>query len=82
LTSVAELRILGGHPYRAGHRRFAAASKGESIHGGDDRFAEVLNEVKHGLTNRLDLSASIAETCANSLMSAPAMNALSPRRRE
>jgi hypothetical protein len=43
---LAELRGLHRDPHRASHRGLAAATQRKAIHGGDDRLAQVLDQVE------------------------------------
>src|SRR6266436_6111860 len=46
---LAEPALLEGQPDGAGHCRLAAASQRKAVDGGDDRLAEVLDQVEHFL---------------------------------
>ena len=71
--------MLDRDPDGAGHRRLAAAAEREAVDRGDHRLAEILDEIEHLLAEAAGLLRfDRASTCASSLMSAPAMNALSP----
>ena len=47
---LAEARGVGGDPDRAGHRQLAAAAEREAVDRGNDRLAEVLDQIEDVLT--------------------------------
>ena len=76
---LAEHRRVGRDPQRARHRQLAAAAERVTVDGGDDRLAEILDEVEDLLRGeRMLPRRRPASGTASSLMSAPATNALSP----
>ena len=75
---LSELRGVGGEPQRAGHRQLAAAAERVAVDRGDDRLAEVLDEIEDVLPGSACSRAAVGVCAASSLMSAPATNDFSP----
>src|SRR3984893_10870306 len=75
---LAKLRAVHRDPDCAGHGRLAAAAERKAIDGRDHRLPRFSIRSRTSWPKRLDWAASNGATCASSLMSAPAMNALLP----
>jgi len=75
---LTELRVLSSDSKLCTPWLFRIRHQREAVHGCDNGFAEIFSRSRTPCPNVLDFSASTALICASSLMSAPAMNALSP----
>ena len=75
---LTELRVLSSDSNCARHGCFASATKRETVHGRDHRLAEIFDQIENILSKRARLLSFNGADRASSLMSAPAMNALSP----
>ena len=69
---------LRGDADGASHRRLAAAAERKAVDRRDHRLAEILDEIEDALSVSGLTAPLRRRSLASSLMSAPAMNALSP----